>query len=67
MSDSNIVSLKSGRLDPGFSIQLQQEDAKYLSVREQRQIDAYNKLLDITVLDEDLEKLRNEYFIEYFK
>ncbi len=67
VADNSLVSLKSGRLDPSFSIQLQQEDAKYLNIREQKQIIGFNELINNTILDIDLEKSTQEYLQEYFK
>lgn len=67
IADRDVLSLKSGRLDPNFSIQLQQDDIKLLTEKEYNQINSFNKLINGTILDKELEILTQEYLKEYLK
>jgi len=67
VDDDNIVSLRSGRLDPNFSIQLSDEDAKYLTKPEKIRIDAFNKFIKGCTVDEELEKCSQKFLNEYLE
>ena len=67
ISDQTLVSIKSGRPDPNYSIQLSQEDNNLLDEKEKKQIESYNKYLKGIIVDEELEKLTQAYLEVYLK
>jgi wyosine [tRNA(Phe)-imidazoG37] synthetase (radical SAM superfamily) len=67
LDDGNIISLRSGRLDTDFSVQLSEEDTKYLSEYESNSISSYNKFIKDAVVDEELKKASEIFLNEYLK